>query len=84
VTIRTFVFCAAHLDLECCTRLYELDSKKAGRSDCLFIGDSVNHIQAEEARHIICIFSDPNSQFSLVPIAPDGWCMVVSVARRWH
>jgi len=82
VSIRTYVFCAAHLELECCTRPYELYAKKAGgRGDRLFIGDYVNRVQAEEARHIVRIFSDPNSQFSIVPIDPNGWCMFVSIAR---
>jgi hypothetical protein len=78
-SIRTYVFCAEHLDLECCTRPYELYAQKTG-DERLSIGDFVNRIQAEEARHIARIFGDPNSQFSIVPIAPDGWCMFVSVA----
>lgn len=41
----------------------------------------MNHVQVEEVRYIFCIFSDPNCQFSIVPVAPDGWCMFVSVAR---
>lgn len=81
MSIRTYVFCAEHLDLECCTRPYELYSKKIGRDARLSIGDFVNHVQAEEARDIVCIFSDPKGQFSIVPIDPDGWCMFVSVAR---
>jgi hypothetical protein len=48
--------------------------------DCSSIGDFVNHVQAEEARHIDRIFSDANRQFSIVPLDPDGWCMFVSVA----
>jgi hypothetical protein len=42
----------------------------------LFIGDFVNHVQAEEARHIVRIFSDLRGQFSMVPIDPNGWCML--------
>ena len=73
---------AEHLELECCKRPYELYAKKIGRGDdCLSIGDFVNHVQAEEARHMARIFSDQNGQFSIVPITPDGWCMFVSVAR---
>ncbi len=79
--IRTYVFCAEHLELECCTRPYELYSKKIGRGDRLSIGDFVNHVQAEEARHIVRIFSYPNRQFSILSIDPDGCCMFVSVAR---
>ena len=58
MTIRTYVFCAAHLELGCWPS--ELYMKKAdgGRSDCMFIGDYMNHVQAEEARHIVRIFSD--------------------------
>lgn len=67
-TIRTYVFCASHLQLECCTRL----SRQR---------DFINHVQAEEARHMVCIFSDPSCPFSIVPIARDGWCMFSSVAR---
>lgn len=40
----------------------------------------MNRVQAE-ARHIVRIFSDPNRQFSLVPVDPDGWCMFVSVTQ---
>ena len=69
------VFCAEHLELECCTQLYELYAKKIGRGDRLFIGDFVNHVQAEEARHMARIFSDPNS----LPTA--GACSFLSLGR---
>lgn len=81
-SIRTYVFCANHLNLECCTRPFNQYLKRHGGGEGLLkISDFVNHVQAEEARQIVRIFSDPACQFSIVRIEPNGWCMFVSVAR---
>ena len=76
-TITTYVFCAKHLKLECCTRPYDLYKKTKTKGRKLMkIGDFVNHVQAEEARQMVAIFTSPVREFSVVPVAPDGWCIL--------
>ena len=84
------MFCAERLELECCTRPYELYTKKIGCGDRLSIGDFVNHVQAEEAHHIVRIFGDPNRQFSICQsLLMGGVCSFPSLGhwdesgRRW-
>ena len=81
-TIKTYVFCAEHLKLECCTRPYGLykRTKTKGRR-LLKIGDFVNHVQAEEARQLVAIFTSPERKFSVVAVDPDGWCIFGAAAK---
>lgn len=81
-TITTYVFCAKHLKLECCTRPYDLYKKTKTKGRKLMkIGDFVNHVQAEEARQMVAIFTSPVREFSVVPVAPDGWCILGAAAK---
>jgi hypothetical protein len=41
----------------------------------------VSFVQAEEARHMVRIFSSADWQFTLIPIQPDGWCIFACVSR---
>ena len=82
ITIKSYVFCAEHLKLEYCTRPYELYKKTKTKGRKLMkIGDFVNHVQADEARQMVAIFTSPERQFSVVAIDPDGWCTFVAAAK---
>ena len=41
--------------------------------------DFVNHVQAEEARSMVRVFS--GAEYSLLPMKPNGWCIFTCVAR---
>ena len=80
-TIKTYVFCAEHLKLECCVRPFESYKQRGGE---LNVGDFVNQVQAVEARFTVELFAAPpeQRQFSaVVPIEPNGWCMFVAAAK---
>ena len=77
-TIKTYVFCAEHLNLACCTRPFESYQRHGGQ---LAIAEFVNHVQAVEARQMVAIFTALERQFSVVHIEPNGWCMFVAAAK---
>jgi hypothetical protein len=79
-SICTVVFCKKHVEeLEDCQVPYKSHVQRKNDQQPLSIQDFVNRVQADEAQHIVRIFSADECEYSLMPIKRNGWCIFESV-----
>lgn len=81
--IHLYMYCRKHIDkIELNTEAYERYKNRVGNNaDVMTLPQFIQSVQLDEMEATIAIFSAPNCQFKVSPVAGDGWCIFRCVAK---